>query len=157
MITADVLRDLMSYDKETGVMTWKKGHIAGNEAGCKRKDGYCVIRIFDVLYYRHRLAWLHAYGINPTYTIDHINGVAGDDRLDNLRDVPMATNNENTRKAPKSNTSSGYLGVQKNHGRWQAHITVKGKRYMLGTYDTPIDAHNVYLAAKRKLHAGCTI
>lgn len=157
MITVDRLLEIIYYDPLTGDMTWINTVKKRKTAGCKRKDGYVVIRIDDVLYYRHRLAWLYVYGISPTYTIDHINGVKGDDKIDNLRDVPHAINSQNQRKAPFNNVSSGYLGVQRNHSGWQAHITLKGKRILLGTYKTPIEAHEKYLIAKRELHEGCTI
>lgn len=157
MLTIETLRESLDYDQESGVMTWRKKCKQGKQAGCKRKDGYVVIRIDDVLYYRHRLAWMYVYGVIPTYTIDHINGMPGDDRLNNLRDVPISINSENQRKASPRNKSNGFLGVQRNHGGWQGHITVKGKRILLGTYKTPQEAHEAYLTAKRKLHEGCTI
>lgn len=157
MLTAERLREVLDYDPATGVMTWRNTVKTRKTAGCKRRDGYVVIRIDDVLYYRHRLAWLYVFGIEPTYTIDHINGIQGDDRFDNLRDVPIAINSQNQRKASPRNKSNGLLGVQRNHGGWQGHITVKGKRMLLGTYKTPQEAHQAYLRAKRELHEGCTI
>lgn len=157
MLTIETLRGVLDYDKETGEMIWLGKCLEGKPAGCRRKDGYVVIRINGVLLYRHRLAWMHAYGIEPTYTIDHINGVKGDDRIANLRDIPTEINSQNQRKAKSENKSSGYLGVQKNHGGWQGHITIKGKRHLLGTYKTPQEAHQAYLVAKRRLHEGCTI
>lgn len=157
MLTAERLREVVDYDRLTGVMTWRKTGKSKKQAGCKRKDGYVVIRIDGVLYYRHRLAWLHVFGIEPTYTIDHINGVKGDDRFDNLRDVPIAINSQNQRNASSTNKSSGLLGVQKNHNGWQGHITVNRKRHLLGTFKTPEEAHQAYIVAKRRLHEGCTI
>jgi hypothetical protein len=154
MINLADLKKLITYDTEAGDMYWVK---SGKFAGCKRKDGYVVIRLNGTLYYRHRLAWLYVYGVEPTYTIDHINVIKGDDRLINLRDVPFIVNAQNRKKAPKSNKSSGYIGVQRNRDKWQAHITTSGKRMMLGTYATPQEAHQRYIEAKRRLHKGCTI
>lgn len=157
MMEASRVREVLDYDKSTGVMTWRVKHRNGKPAGCRRKDGYYVIRIDYVLQYRHRLAWLHTYGIHPTYTIDHINGIKGDDRLANLRDVQIEIDSQNQRRPKLPQTLSGYLGVQKNHGGWQGHITVKGRRHLLGTYKTPEEAHQAYIAAKRRMHEGCTI
>jgi hypothetical protein len=40
---------------------------------------------------------------------------------------------------------------------WVARIKTDGKTTCLGYFEDPSDAHAVYLAAKRKMHEGCTI
>ena len=54
------------------------------------------------------------------------------------------------RNRPKS--YSGLKGVEKNNGenRWQARITISGRRQSLGTYDTIEEAHAAYLKAKEE-------
>ena len=108
-------------------------------------------------YSAHRLAWLYVHGAWPTGQIDHINGDRGDNRISNLRDVTPALNTQNQRRAARSNKSSGLLGVTANRGRWLAQISIGGKSRNLGRYATPEEAHAVYVAAKRVLHAGCTL
>lgn len=47
-ITADKVRELLNYDRATGVFTWRvapRGHKAGSIAGCLDSYGYVVIRI----------------------------------------------------------------------------------------------------------------
>lgn len=54
--------------------------------------------------------------------------------------------------------ATGLLGVSKADSRgFRARIFYAGKETHLGTFKTPEDAHAAYLAAKRRLHAGCTI
>lgn len=154
MISAEHLMAVIEYFPATGDMVWR---ATGKRAGCRRADGYVVIRIDGVLYYRHRLAWVYMNGCHPEQAIDHINGVKGDDRLENLRDVDIRTNSENQRKPKLKTSAAGFLGVQKNHSGWQAVIWVKGERLCLGTYKTPEIAHSAYVAAKREMHDGCTI
>jgi len=99
---------------------------------------------------------MHYYGELPPKYIDHINGVRDDNRITNLRAVTAAGNAENRRRAQK-NTASGFLGVARNGNNWQAYIRVNKKPTYLGTFKTPEEAHQAYLAAKRKLHATCTL
>jgi hypothetical protein len=155
------LRDLLSFDQDTGVFRWrfdmkgpaKAGRVAGSLCPT---TGYLTIKVDGVRYMAHRLAWTYAFGVTPTNQIDHINGIRTDNRLSNLRDVPQAINSQNLRAA-KHRNSSGMLGVSKKRGRWRARIGVGGVQIALGTFDTPELAHDCYLEAKRRLHAGCTI
>ena len=98
------------------------------------------------------------YGTWPENQIDHINGVRHDNRIDNLRDVLQSTNAQNQRK-PSATNKCGFLGVNfhKCSNRWIAQIHVQGKKKHLGLFDTPKEAHEAYVTAKRELHEGCTI
>jgi hypothetical protein len=160
-LPASLVRALLSYCPSTGVMTrvsGRGGTLAGAVAGVVNNNGYRLITIQYVKYRAHRLAWLWMTGEWPKGEIDHINGVRDDNRWENLRDVPMVTNQQNRRRALKQ-SQTGYLGVSRTgtDGRFKAVIQAEGREHYLGTYDTAQEAHAAYVEAKRELHAGCTI
>lgn len=166
MITAERIRALLQYDPKTGRITWAvdvghNGRIkAGTRAGWHDDDGYLLIRVEGTLYQGHRLIWLHQTGEWPKGVVDHRNLKPSDNRWENLRDVRKRVNQENRHRAGKNN-KSGLLGVSPNGNRWSATInTSEGgvrKHHYLGTFDTPEQAHQVYVDAKRRLHEGCTL
>lgn len=164
-LTAARLREVLHYEPATGIFTWarptgrrtKPGDIAGSAEG----RGYWAIRIETERYKAHRLAWLYQYGEWPQGDLDHINGDRCDNRITNLREASRSTNIQNLRTA-KSHNRSGFLGVildlsKKTSKRYTARIVYGGRQHSLGYYDTPEEAHAVYLEAKRKHHPGCVI
>ena len=162
MITQEKLKEVLNYDQDTGIFTWKiktcKKVCVGVVAGTPSGDGYSVIKINGKRLRAHRLAWLYVYGEFPDKFIDHINGIRHDNKISNLRNVTKSENSQNQRK-PKSDNQSGFLGVHwcKRDKVWIAAIGFNKKTKYLGTYSTPELAHQVYLKAKREIHAGCTI
>lgn len=155
------LNELLAYDPTTGLLTWKltrNSRIkAGDAAGGLDKHGYIVVRIDFVQYGAHRVGWAIHTGTWPKGDIDHINGVVGDNRISNLRDVPRAENLQNQRRAHRD-SRSGILGVYlMADGRFTSRITKNYKRYDLGDFHTAAEASAAYLTAKRLLHAGCQI
>ena len=161
-LTAARLRELLSYDPETGVFIRSSNSRRakkGDMAGWVNALGYRAVSIQSRTYLCHRLAWLYVTGQWPCGVIDHINGDPGDNRWRNLRDVAHRTNIENQRVAARSNKSTGLLGatLHKASGLYQAQLKTHGKRLGLGYFKTPEEAHAAYLEAKRRLHAGCTI
>ena len=159
-ITQKELKDILEYDKTTGLFTRLKRtnnkQVLGGIVGSLSHYGYVLTKINNISYSMHRLAWLYVYGAFPERHLDHINGIRDDNRISNLREVDIQANNENRRKAQKNN-AIGFLGVHISKGKYEASIRIKGKSKNLGRYTTPELAHEAYLAAKRKLHAGCTI
>ena len=161
LLTAMRLRELLSYDPETGVFTRlvkaAQRVRVGDIAGHKAPTGYWVIKIDNVSYRAHRLAWFYMTEAWPAADIDHIDGNKANNRIANLRDVTRSVNVQNAKRARSSN-KSGFLGVSQHESGFQAAIrTENGKRHYLGTYQTPELAHAAYLSAKRVMHEGCTI
>lgn len=160
-VTADELREILSYCPDTGIFTWKirpsKSVREGDAAGCREKRiGYCTIGYKGTVYKSHRLAWLYMTGEWPKGLIDHVNGVKDDNRFANLRVVDETGNSQNIRK-PNRRNKSGFMGVIFFQNKWRANITHKGKTHWLGDFKTPEEAHEAYLVAKRRFHSACTL
>lgn len=148
------LHDVLHYDPETGIFMWKP-----KPAGHQRKDsGYVSIEVDGQEIKAHRLAWFMAKGEWPQGVVDHINGNKSDNRIENLRDATYKVNAQNKRIHSKNNAQK-LLGVcwNKAKSKWQAGISHEGKNKHLGLFETPEEAHEAYLKAKRLLHEGCTI
>lgn len=158
-LTQERLRELLDYNPETGVFTWKVKRRGYTEAGnvCGKSlitDGYQRIQVERRGYAAHRLAWLHVTGEWPKGNIDHINGIRHDNRIANLRDIPASLNRQNLHAATSRNKSSNLLGVSW-HNRprpWRSTIRIDGKRHHLGYFETKEAAFAAYVSAKRQLH-----
>ena len=160
MLTQARLKEVFDYDPVKGTFTRRlkqTGVKQGRVSGSRSNEGYLVTSVDSKLYRCHRLAWLYVTGAWPQGTIDHINGDRSDNRFHNLRDVTHQRNIENQRKAQRSNKSTGVLGTWKNGNSFAARIAHNNSKIHLGTFKTLEEARAAYLAAKRALHAGCTI
>lgn len=156
-LTQARLKELLHYDPETGVFTWKTSwgnrRVPGDVAGkAHNVTGYTVIRLDGVNYRGQRLAWLYQTGEWPEGEIDHINGLRSDDRLCNLRACSKAENQQN--RVSASGATSKLLGVSWSAWakRWRAQIKFAGVVRYLGSFHTEDEAHQAYLKAKRELH-----
>lgn len=79
--------------------------------------------------------------------VDHIEPSATlDNRRSNLR---LATREQNMQNARRVG-SSGYRGVTRSYGRWQAQIQINKKHTHLGRFDTPQEAHAAYCKAAKE-------
>ncbi len=136
------LSDLLHYDAYSGDLFWKERSpdgngfnekYAGQKAGGLNPFGYRLVRIDGVKLMCHRVVWAMAYGEWPEKTIDHINGNRSDNRLQNLRLADWSQNCTNRRPL----SSSGYKGVCKMRGRWQAYLKAGGVRHNVGYFGCP--------------------
>lgn len=161
MLTHQRLKEVVSYDAETGVFTWLISTSSrarlGTTAGSVRNDGYVTIRIDGKRHYAHRLAWLYVHGCWPSLPLDHRNRTARDNRIGNLREATQAQNSYNG-SGPNPG-SSGYRGVVwHNRDRvWQARIRKGNRRVTLGTYHTPEEAAEAYDRAAAVTHGDFAI
>jgi hypothetical protein len=155
MITQEELKQLVFYDKETGVFTRlssKRGDTAYKPTGTLTNKGYVLLWVCGKLYKAHRMAWLYEYGTMPIGEIDHINGIKSDNRISNLRDVTRSENNQN-RKAHNKNNKNSAMGVRQNHiGKYVAAITINRKAIHLGCFSTIEEASAAYKKAKAEYH-----
>lgn len=154
-LTAQRLREMLSYDSETGVFRWKirptnRIHV-GDLAGGFTDRGYWLIKVDRRGYRAHQLAWLYTHGAWPTHEIDHINDVKADNRLVNLDDVTRRRNLQKMSKPNRDNTS-GFRGVSRDRGGWMARTRVDGQSVYLGYFATAEEAAVAYREAKRRFH-----
>lgn len=146
-ITADELRQVIRYEPETGLFFWtgkpRVGVTEGKRAGnYDKKSRYRRIRIWNIEYKAHRLAWLYVHGVWPG-DVDHINGDPSDNRLCNLRESSPSQNLANQKK--RVDNSTGFKGVARrsNASGYRAHLCGQ----YLGSFATAEDAHEAYQQA----------
>lgn len=162
-LTAALLRELLSYDSETGVFTWRTKPSprlpAGCVAGTRLPNGYRHIKLAGRYYKAHRLAWLYVTGAWPALDIDHRNGSRDENWFNNLREATGSLNQQNRRVASRGKKSCNLLGAYRHRpgNCWHSRIRVSGRVISLGYFNTPEEAHTAYVKAKRRLHEGCTI
>lgn len=115
--TIDRICELLDYDPETGLFTWRVPRLIGkgmrtlkpgSVAGTLRK-GYILIGIDGTQYSAHRIAWLITHGEWPACDIDHINHDRKDNRIANLRTATRGQNLANS--SPRTDNTNGTPGV----------------------------------------------
>lgn len=160
--TVDRLRQVLSYEPESGRLTWlvRRGvNVKAGDAAGTDHEGYVRIKVDGRLLLAHRIAWAMHSGCWPHDEIDHIDGNKSNNCITNLRCVGRLVNMQNQRVAPSSNRSCGLIGATwlKRKGCWAAQISVAGRKRHLGVFDSAEKAHGAYVAAKRLMHEGCTL
>ena len=157
-LTANVVRELLTYDPITGVLTWNdrdrkwfrnvqsqrrfNAHFAGLRAGSVRCDGYRYMWILGNQCRSGRLIWLWMTDFWPFQFIDHKNRDRSDDRWCNLRDVSRLVNNRNRGdERLRVNNVSGVKGIhQRSENCWCARTRINGKRILIGHFRTLAEA-----------------
>ena len=147
----EVLNELLNYDSETGVFTWKKFRGNTAKAGSIVKNltssGYNMVCVNGRQYQAHRIAYKMFHKCDPDGILDHIDGDMTNNRISNLR-VASSKQNQGNSKMPCHNTS-GLKGVtwSKRSNKWAAQIKHGPKKIWLGVYDDKHDAHQAYMKA----------
>lgn len=158
------LRELLSYDKETGILTWKvlpatsRSNICfntkcgGKKAGTINPKGYIVIGIARKYYLAHRIIWKLMTGVDPVDQIDHEDTDRGNNRWDNLRQAANGPNIQNSRL--RKDNASGVKGVHwdAHHKKWRAVLTTNGVSSRLGRFETIEQAATVIAQARMRDH-----
>lgn len=168
---ADVLKDLIHYDSESGSLTWKcrdakyfnpserfgaqqlanmwNGKCAGKPAFSRlTANGYLAGCVFGQMNLAHRVVWKMVYGDEPE-SIDHINGDKANNSIANLRRATPLEQSRNQKVY--SNNISGHSGVTFTaRGKWKAQIHVRGRNVYLGCYTDKDEAISVRKKAERK-------
>lgn len=153
LLSYEQVSHLLDYCPETGALTYRGRSRAefkseaAFKAFCTRCQGkralssvndrgYLYGSLLGTHVLAHRAAWLLHHGHWPSEQIDHINGDRTDNRISNLRDVPLWENLRN-RKVQTNNTSgvNGVCFLPKT-GKWLAQIRIGGRLISLGQHDS---------------------
>lgn len=154
-LTQEIVKELLDYDPESGILTWKErssiwfednenktkdqirnwwnSRFANKTASFQRSDKYFQIKIFGIGYKAHRIIWLWMTGDNPE-KVDHENGNCYDNRWINLRNVDHFANAQNAKK--RRDNVSGVTGVSffDQSQKYKASIQVNKKSIYLGLF-----------------------
>lgn len=154
-LTQARVRELFTYDAETGVLRWRVRKAyrvrVGDRAGYLSREGYWCVTIDNGTHKVHRVIWLYVHGAFTKCDIDHINRDRSDNRLCNLREASFAENRRNV--GAYATNKAGHKGVvRRPNGRWQAYINADCRRVHLGTFDTVDQAAMAYRTAAARLH-----
>jgi hypothetical protein len=154
------LQSMFYVDSENGwllrAVPWVAGKMvrkpAGTRAGTPTGNGYRKVQVAGKFHHEHRIIFALTHGHWPSGVVDHINGDTLDNRPSNLRDLTVSENTQH-RVNIKSRSHSGIVGAWflPKKGVYISVIRHGGKWFHLGTFKTPIEAHECYVQAKRKM------
>lgn len=167
VLTASIVRDLLDYDPDTGLLHWKhrplrycsseqsqkaiNARIAGRRAfTALNTGGYYQGAVLRLQVVAHRVIWLWMTGDHPADCIDHIDNNVLNNSWSNLREATRAQNQANRRSYKGS--SSQYLGVTRVGKSWSASITSNYKYKRLGNFRCEVEAAKAYDAEAIRLH-----
>jgi hypothetical protein len=144
------------FDYVDGVLHWKnptnpRRTAIGSVAGSISKRGYIHVQYLNKIYKAHQIVFLMFNGFIPK-TIDHINGILTDNRIENLRQVNTSENQQNS-KIRKDN-SSGVKNVSwhTRAKKWGVQLSVNGKIKHFGYFNDLELADLVAKEARNKYH-----
>ncbi len=150
-MTNEELHRVFLYEPDTGMLRRISGghnHKPYPWRGAGHKKRYLIT---GNGLYLHRLVWQYHHGYVPKM-IDHIDGDARNNRIENLRECTPAQNQYNSRA--KVNNRSGYKGAYPRANcvakPWYSKIVVDGRKVLLGYFSTPQEAAQAYDVAAKK-------
>lgn len=116
---------------------------------CASDDG--TGRIYAKVKTSKKFLALHRFLMKPRKgkEVDHIDGNTLNNTRRNLRVCTKSQNLQNQKLGARN--TSGFKGVDIWNGKYRATIGTKGKKYFLGLYTDPHEAHEAYLEAALRL------
>lgn len=131
-LTHSRLKELISYDPETGEFTWLPRktlakHLWNAKAGTYDKLGYLRIKVEGVQYLAHRLAFLYMTGEIPEGKIDHKDTNPSNCAWDNLREATSSQNSMNS--CARADNQLGMKNIRVKGTSFQVRIGKDGKSY----------------------------
>lgn len=163
-LPVEELRKLLSYDPETGVLTWRyrehartewNNRYAGTVAGTIHVKGQIQVRITvdgrPSYYNAHRIAWAIMTGEWPPHIVDHRNNNPAKNEWSNLRAATSSQNNCNRAVVPGRVPFKGVYWMPAKQ-KFAAQIKKDKKWEWLGLHLTAVDAARAYDARAIELH-----
>ena len=145
-----------AFEYRDGKLYWKVSNsnaiTIGQEAGTGYARGYRRVYFDGKTWGTHRIIWvMHNGEIAKGIQIDHINGDATDNRIENLR---LATNTQNcqNRKGRITNTGIRNVSYVAKEKKYKVAIQSGGKRIYCGRFDDLKLAELVAIEARDKYH-----
>lgn len=155
------LKEVLHYCPALGLFWWKarppggrtnntfNAQRAGKIAGDRTAGGYGRITVDGEPWLVHRLAWFYMTGELPPPMVDHANLRPLDNAWLNLREATPSQNQANKR----GSSASGMKGAYRlRSGRFKAQVKTPAGSEHIGTYDTPEEAHEAFMARAVELH-----
>lgn len=153
-------RELLHYEPDTGHFYRRTNRRcrhgptskgAGDRADLPGHQFYLRVGIDGERVFAHRLAWFMYHGRWPTKGIDHVNGNRHDNRISNLRQATQLQQMHNRRGKTKDLPMGVFHGPKNKTKPYYSQIIHGGRRYCLGTFATPEEAREAWLAKAREL------
>ncbi len=129
--------------------------LIGTVAGCKNGNGYMQVCIDGVVWLQHRIIWKLLKGETPE-SLDHRDGDAANNHIENLRGATHAQNQHNTKRIRISASGERNIRVQPN-GRFRAQVGLNKRQIHIGVFDSKDEAVAAVIAARAKYHGEFSI
>ena len=153
MMTQELLKSILNYDKHIGIFTWKvKCNVMiniGDVAGSLKQTGYREIAYKQKWYREHKLAFIYEHGYFPKL-IDHINGEKADNRIENLREATQSQNQFNSQRINKHNTRN--VRFRKDRNKWVITFYTNNTPKQYGSFDNFDEANKVANELRLQFH-----
>lgn len=168
-LTQELLKELIDYNPDTGVFTWKERPLSmfkcerdckawnarykNKVAGCSYinwKNKVNAISIKPKTYLCHILTYFYMNGNWPKEDIDCIDGDFTNLKWNNIRECTRTDSNYKQINPQRENKLMG-ISFIKERNKYESKIKIKGKTIHLGRFNTQEEAHQAYVDAKRQI------